>query len=190
MFAFDVTKWVPKFILRDKNGYALAKAIEAGVNMMNEAIRRGVACISDYDTMPEWRLDELAWEFRIDWWDPDYTLEQKRRTVKDSWYVYRYLGTKASVERAISAIYPDTAVQEWFEYGGKPFYFKLLIDVSFESVTPEKHARVMERVGFYKNLRSVLEGVEYAMLPEGQPDIRAGVALAGLRMELKAEVLL
>ena len=36
MFTFDITKWVPRFLLNDKNGYALAKAIEAALQMMND----------------------------------------------------------------------------------------------------------------------------------------------------------
>ena len=35
MFQVDITKWVPKFLLADKNGYAIAKAMEAGLQYMN-----------------------------------------------------------------------------------------------------------------------------------------------------------
>ena len=62
---------------------------------------------------------------------------------------------------AISAIYPDTQVSEWWEYGGKPYHFKLLIDATYEDVDPVRHQRVIDRVAFYKNLRSVLDEVEY-----------------------------
>jgi len=83
------------------------------------------------------------------------------RTLKDSWNVHRRLGTKAAVVLAISAIYPDTQVSEWWEYGGKPYHFKLLIDATYEDVDPDRHQRVIDRVAFYKNLRSVLDEVEY-----------------------------
>lgn len=70
------------------------------------------------DEMPEFLLDILAYDFKIDWWDPNYAIEEKRQTLKDSWYVHRHLGTKAAVETAISAIFKDSRVEEWFEYGG------------------------------------------------------------------------
>ena len=60
MIKFDVTKNVPKFILRDKNGYAIAKAIEAGIQKMNDIVEEGVSYIEDTEAMPEWRLDELG----------------------------------------------------------------------------------------------------------------------------------
>lgn len=66
-----------------------------------------------------------------------------------------------AVETAISAIYPDTQVDEWWEYAGKPYHFRILINVTYENVDPEKHRRVLERVEYYKNLRSVLDEVEY-----------------------------
>ena len=75
---------------------------------------------SAIDQMDEQLLDILAYDFKVDWWDADYSLEEKRRTLKDSWRVHKTLGTRAAVETAISAIYPETTVEEWFEYGGEP----------------------------------------------------------------------
>ena len=56
MIDFNVTQHVPKFILRDKNGYALAKAIEAGMRIMNDTAQDGLDCVTNIDTMPEWTL--------------------------------------------------------------------------------------------------------------------------------------
>ena len=104
-------------------------------------------------------LDILAYDFKVDWWDPNYTTEEKRRTLADSWHVHKMLGTRAAVETAIRAIYPKTEVQEWFEYGGDPYHFKLLIDVTGEIVSEKRPQQVIERVNFYKSLRSHLDAV-------------------------------
>lgn len=133
-------------------------------------------------------LDILAVDFKVDWWDADYTLEEKRQTLKDSWAVHRTLGTKGAVETAISAIYSDTTVSEWFEYDGSPFHFKLLVDVSYENVDPEKHARVLSRLKYYQNLRSVLDGISYVAAPDGSCSIYGGIALAGLATNITTEV--
>lgn len=116
---------------------------------------------ANIDFLQEEVLDILAYDLKVDWWDPNYTLEEKRRTLKDSWAVHRILGTKAAVELAISAIYPEAKVSEWFEYGGQPYHFKLRINPNGEEITSERHRRVLERVAFYKNLRSHLDEVEY-----------------------------
>lgn len=113
------------------------------------------------DELPEQLLDLLAYDFKIDWWDGDYTLDEKRQLFHDHWKIHRKLGTKAAVEQAISVLYPDTEVEEWFNYDGTPYHFRLLINITYEGIDPERHNRVMQRIKYYKNLRSVLDEVEY-----------------------------
>lgn len=114
--------------------------------------------------LPEDLLDILAYDFKVDWWDPDYTLEEKRRTLADSWRVHKMLGTKAAVETAIRAIYPKTEVQEWFEYeGGEPYHFKLSIDLTDTFGDETRPWRVLERVNFYKSLRSHVDEIVFTM---------------------------
>ena len=115
------------------------------------------------DTLDEPLLDILARDFKVDWWDPEYSLEEKRRTLKDSWRVHRLLGTRAAMETAISAIYPHTQVLEWFEYGGEPYHFRLHINVSDDNIESDKQRRVLSRLDTYKNLRSHLDTINYRM---------------------------
>jgi P2-related tail formation protein len=98
------------------------------------------------------------------------------------------LGTKAAVECAVSAIYKDTKVSEWFEYGGPPYHFKLLIDATYEDVDPVKHQRVLDRVEYYKNLRSAPYGIEYVAHPEGVCTCYAAAAAAGMAMSVTVGV--
>ena len=128
--------------------------------------------ISNIDNLEEALLAILARDFKVDWWDPGYSLEEKRRTVKSSWRVHKLLGTKAAVELGIRAIYPQAYVEEWFEYeGGKPYHFKLHIDLTKEQWVEGKPWRALERVNYYKSLRSHMDRFEFTVkLGEpGQP---------------------
>ncbi len=133
-------------------------------------------------------LDILARDFKVDWWDPNYSLEEKRRTLEGSWKVHKLLGTKAAVETAISAIYPETKVREWFEYGGKPYHFRLDVNVSNEGLDKERLRQVLERVRFYKNLRSHMGDTEYVLQPEKPAEIHAGARTASWGMTITAAV--
>lgn len=131
------------------------------------------------DELPEKLLDILAYDFKVDWWDPNYSLEEKRRVLKDSWYVHQHMGTKAAVETAIRAIYPGTRVLEWFEYGGEPYHFRLDINITNDSIDSVKQRRVLERLNFYKSLRSHNDGVTYFV--EAEPAIaKVGASAPGL----------
>lgn len=117
------------------------------------------------DQLPEPLLDILAHDFKVEWWDADYGVEEKRRLLKSSWQVHRMLGTKAAVEKAASAVYPYATVQEWFEYGGEPYHFRLNVDLPEDIWTPERHKRLMRQMEYYKNLRSHLDSVTYQLPP-------------------------
>lgn len=158
--AENMLRVLPDVLKVDKSTLALATATADQLAARKEEINR-LRIYSCIDQLPEALLDILAWDFKVDWWDGNYTLEEKRKTLKESWHVHRTIGTKAAVIRAISAIYPDTKIMEWWEYGGDPYHFRLIIDSTYEGVAPEKHKRVMERVDYYKPLRSVLDETEY-----------------------------
>ena len=136
--------------------------------------------ISNIDNLEEALLAILARDFKVDWYDPGYSLEEKRRTVKSSWRVHKTLGTKAAVETAIRAIYPLTTVEEWFEYGGEPYHFRLNIDITSDSGDRARQKRVLERLNFYKSLRSHNDGVRYFLVPEKSWAVAGGL-FAGSR---------
>lgn len=162
----------------DESTEALAEATAEVLAARLAEIDR-LRIISNIDNLEEALLDILARDFKVDWWDANYSLEEKRRTLKDSWRVHKMLGTKAAVETAISAIYPRTKVLEWWEYGGEPYHFRLDINITNDTIDSDKQRRVLERVNFYKSLRSHNDGVTYFV--EAEPAIiRAGGYTPGL----------
>ena len=71
------------------------------------------------DTVAEEVLDALAVNWKIDWYDTGYDIEQKRRIVKTALNIRRTMGTAGAARTQADAIYPGTKLEEWFEYGGK-----------------------------------------------------------------------
>lgn len=151
---------LPEALRQDEQMQALAAGIAEVLAARPAEIDR-LLIYPRIDELPEALLDRLAYDFKVDWWDVEYSLAAKRQTLKDNWQVHRRLGTKAAVEQVIAAIYPETQVLEWFEYGGEPYHFKLEINLTFGWDTPDKRQRVLDRVEYYKNLRSHLDGVFY-----------------------------
>lgn len=187
VYEVDFLRSLPDVLKSDESINALASVIAEELNKLasdtNEAI-----IYARIDELSEEVLDILAYDFKVDWWDYSFSLEEKRRILKDSWNVHKSLGTKGAVEKAISAIYPDTKVAEWFEYDGDPYNFKLLIDATYEEADPAKHQKVLAGVNYYKNLRSHLEGVEYIAVPEGYCTNYGAVAFSGMAMDITVEV--
>lgn len=154
----NLVRVFPMAFAEDDRLQALGKTIAEELVRRSAEARLSVL-YANIDSLPENVLDILAYDFKVDWWDTSYTPEEKRQTLKDSWKVHRMMGTKTAVEMAISAIYPNTTVEEWFEYGGDPYSFKLQIPARDLRTDDARHTAIMNRVNYYKNLRSHLDGI-------------------------------
>ncbi|EHN8580028.1 TPA: phage tail protein I [Campylobacter jejuni] len=89
-------------------------------------------------------------------------LEEKeaRKLISKALLLDRYNGTTWAIKEALSAVFPTAVVKEWFNYGGKPYFFKVKVsttNVSFD----ERTLNTLERLIYdFKNVRSVLEAIE------------------------------
>lgn len=188
MFPYKCEQWVPEFLLNDKNGYALAKAIEAALQYMNDRVREGCECLTNYDAMPEWRLDELAWETNC-YYDYNAPLETKREMIRSSAKNMYRAGTPYAVENAISALYPGSMVQEAGEYSGEPFHFRVRVSLNEETVDSDRDRQTWEAITYFKNVRSVLDGVTFFRERAVSKTIYTGLALySGRRQTVACEV--
>ena len=183
----NLLRTLPDVLRNDESMIAVASSVAAALSARPEEIE-SLMIYTQIDSLSDELLDILAYDFKVDWWDANYTLSEKRQTLKDAWKVHRTLGTKAAVEKAISAIYSNTQVKEWFEYDGPPFHFTLLIDATYEHVDPTKHQRVLDRLNYYKNLRSTPFVVEYTANPQGNCTSYAAAAIVGVAYEISVEV--
>ena len=157
MFTFDITQFVPKFILNDQTGYALAKAIGAAVQKMNDTISDGVKRVYDVDEMPEWRLDEMAWEYNIPY-DYKADIEVKREWVRNVQTLARLYGTPDGITRYMAGYFDEAKIEEAWEYGGQPFHFRMQFP---DGWTPDKVAWATKAINMVKNVRSVLDSYTF-----------------------------
>ena len=174
----NLLRILPPALTHDPSIVALAEVSAEALAARLAEIDR-VRVISNIDELDEAVLDILARDFKVDWWDPRYSIAEKRRTLKGSWRVHKTLGTKAAVETAIRAIYPETSVEEWFEYkDGKPYHFKLHIDLTGIRGDDIHPWSVLERVNYYKSLRSHLDRIEFTIKPKEDEILRIGGCLS------------
>lgn len=112
------------------------------------------------DTAPEAVLDILAVNWKIDWYDTSFTLEQKRRIVKSALTVRRLMGTAAAVKLQVDAIYPGATVEEWFQYDGHAGCFRVLVNLPENGMTAEEYRRLKSGILTTKNERSHLDVID------------------------------
>lgn len=169
---------LPVALQKDPSAVSLAEAIADLLARRPQEIEQ-LLIYPVIDRLDEQLLDILARDFKVDWYDPDYSLEEKRRTLKSSWRVHKTLGTKAAVDEAISAIYPNSGAVPWFEYeGGQPYHYRLEINATGTMATLEKQARVLDLVRYYRSLRDRLDEIHYTIEAKEPATLRLGGAAA------------
>jgi phage tail P2-like protein len=102
-------------------------------------------------------LDILGWEMHVDiWagWEGTLSTEKKRELINASIDWHRHKGTRYAVDQMLRVVFERGHVTEWYEYGGRPYYFR----INFEGeISPEEWAKVKEAVYAVKNVRSWLD---------------------------------
>lgn len=149
----------------DPTTKALCLAITPQFRQLADEVK---ACLiySRVDQLNDTALDELAWQMHIDWYDAGAELNVKRQLVKDAIMIHRYRGTPYAVEQLVEAYFGDGYVQEWFEYGGDPYMFKVV--TSNPSVTGDQAAQFLKVLNSVKNARSHLEEIIISLTGEMQ----------------------
>lgn len=112
------------------------------------------------DTCPEIVLDALAVCWKVSWYDTDYPLSTKRQIIKSSVSVRRYMGTKWATQEALRSVWPNSDVEEWFDYDGEPGCFRVVCNITDPSVTADidtVHDNVMQ----YKRTSAHLDSISF-----------------------------
>ncbi|ECO3413778.1 phage tail protein I [Campylobacter coli] len=109
--------------------------------------------------------------------------KEARKLISKALLLDRYNGTTWAIKEALSAVFPTAVVKEWFNYGGKPYFFKVKVsttNVSFDEITLNTLERLIKD---FKNVRSVLEAIEIEI--ESKNDsFNASAELSGEAIEI------
>ena len=180
MIEFAVNEIFPRFILEDKEGYAMAKAIEAGLKYFLERCQRGLDILLDPDKMPEWRLDERAWELNC-MYDFSADVEVKRGWIKNAEKYYSVHGTPAAIYNYLTPYFDAVSVEEAWQYGADPYHFRVTVTGEWNEANDEWAKKA---VATAQNVRSVLDGI---IFNSGGAEIPLFVAAATCGIDITHE---
>ena len=159
IYESDFTKYLPQPLTHDPKMIALAKAAANELLEVSGAVEK-VLIYSRIDELPEELVDILAYDMHVDWYDFSYPLAAKRDLLKSSVRVHKKMGTKYAIEKALSALYPESEVEEWFEYEGEPGHFHIVCDVTNSRITAS-YSDIVRAVKLYKRLSAHMDEVVY-----------------------------
>ena len=86
---------------------------------------------------------------------------EKRNLIKSAIKMHRYKGTKYALEEIFKTLNIVGNIEEWFNYGGDPYHFKVILQVFNRSINEETETKLRALINEYKNERSWLEEIQF-----------------------------
>lgn len=152
----DLLKLQTKTMQKDQDVQGFTSALNEQIQKLASEVIN-LLTYSRIDQLPEDVLDILAWQFSVDWYDTESDIDTKRKAINEALIVNQIRGTPAAVQRVVEIYFGDGHVEEWFDYGGLPYNFRVV--TNNPSATNEKAELLTKAVDSVKNLRSRLETV-------------------------------
>jgi phage tail P2-like protein len=149
MAGMQMTSLLPPNSTQLERGFE--KAIESVVDqpIPIREIRR-------HDVTPEKYLPWLAWERSVDLWRDDWSIETQRKVIANSIPFHQKKGTVGALKRALAAEDWVADVEEWFEYNGPAYTFKVKINGSNRALNSDSYQGLLRTIDRAKNVRSWL----------------------------------
>ena len=148
--------------------------------------RRVLTCAQDSqvytetDAASEAVLDALAVSLKIDWYDTAASVEEKRKAVQSAMAVRRTLGTMGALRTAMASIWPESTIEEWFEYSGEPGYFRVALDITGrrpEEVPEFREEEIIRSICVVKRASQKIDSAKMQIHRELQEARYAGAAM-------------
>ena len=82
---------------------------------------------------PVSHLPWLAWEQRVEYWQPDWNAQDKRTAIRESESFNARRGTRSSIESLLSTVVTNFQLKAWHEFypPQKPFTFVVIISTQY-----------------------------------------------------------
>ena len=152
----DLKMFLPQFMLDDISSTGMIYAIQNQLQYIIQNIYK-IQIYNNIDNLGNQLLDELAFQFNVPEYNVEFEIDIKRSIIKNCMDTHRKRGTVKAVEDVITNVFGNGYVEEWFEYDGQPFKFK--VHSSNASINDDM-LNEFERVLYAtQNLRSLLESV-------------------------------
>lgn len=135
------------------------RSISYAVSNMNKKLinfSKKIALYNSIDTLDECILDILAVELRTQYYDESLDIKVKRKLIKNTLGWYMKAGTPSAVEELVEAVFGTGEVEEWFDFGGDPYTFRVTTNAELDPEGIEKFFKMINKV---KNTRSHMDGL-------------------------------
>ncbi len=140
---------------------ALSYAYDQQKKKFIERLQR-VYIWADLEKVDDNKLDFLAVENRVLFYNSDLMPDVKRELIRKSIYWHMKLGTRQAMEEMVNIVFQNdsslTSIEEWYMYDGEPYHFRLLVDIETKQIYANAFLYYLHTI---KNARSRFDYIGY-----------------------------
>lgn len=111
----------------------------------------------DIDHLAPEHYDAFAACIAVPYYRSDFPDDKKLKLIKQSYIVRRFAGTQTAIDALLDSTFDDARYIPWYEYGGKPYHFKVLLFDMLKEDNIELMSNAMKKA---KAARSILDTVD------------------------------
>lgn len=156
---YELKSLLPHSIAGDAEIQNICIALQAKLREMDSNAGL-VLLLPRLDELSEALVDELAWQYHVDYYTPSIDLLTKRNLVRNAILWHRIKGTPAAVEEVCRVVFKSAQVYENWEYGGKPYHFEVRL-ITESIPNPSVIDKLAQAIYSAKNARSWCDGMSF-----------------------------
>lgn len=104
-------------------------------------------------------LPILAQFYCVDMWSDAMSESDKRAYIKNAMLLKRRKGSVWAVKQALASIGVETDLEEWFNYAGDPFHYRVSVNVKDRGLDDATINLIESIASTHKNVRSQLDAI-------------------------------
>lgn len=135
-----------------------AYALDRQIAKLNRLVQK-LNIWGNLDEVDPKYYDALAVCVQVPYYRSDYSNEIKLKLIKSAPMLYRYAGTQTAIEKMLAIIFEQAQFIPWYEYGGKPYHFRIKVYDLLTEDAVSIFKKVLRKV---KSQRSIIDEIEVA----------------------------
>ena len=161
------------------NSTELEVAVDETIATRLDAVETPIIDLIDIDACPAGFLPFLAWGLSVEDWDSNWSDTQKRQVIKSTYQIHQTKGTVYAVEAALAALDIPAILEEWFNYGGDPYHYRIALDLSGRGADFSELQSLYNSVLKAANVRSVMDALQIYLTRTDKAPMIAAACTSG-----------
>lgn len=152
--AFDLLNLMVPAIAADPKFQAACQAIQGEFDAVTQSIP-SIIVVPDVADQPANVLDNLAVQLHVYGYKTEYSNALKVSLILQSIQWHQKIGTPWVIQQALATIFSNAQLFEWWQYGGLPYHFELVMT---NVPTGQQLSDMINVILELKNVRSYFDG--------------------------------